>query len=212
LLLFVGRSLRIGEKWRDVLPERRLLLFDDQDIGVARADDISTKAALGMQHIRSHHASQPGNALISLVGVFGCSVSQLSSSSRQATCPLVAAPADGRAFLAAVFHPSPPVASTSWPCLAPFLLGSCVEQKSRHHFDERPGVTPCQCSGHARSAGKLPGPVQLLLEPVGSQLHPLRRSLKRRFPARFPHSLSVRSRRAFSSRFAPIFPLLQRMI
>ena len=71
------------------------------------------------------------------------------------------------------------------PSLAPFLLGSCFEKDCCYHLDELLRITARQCSGRDRITRKPPGPVQLFLEQVGTHVHPLQRSVKRRFSRQF---------------------------
>jgi site-specific DNA recombinase len=95
LLPFVGFGLGIGEEGMDVVPERWMILFDDQDVVPPKAGHISTKGTLGMQGIRRHNAifaqcrTQPGSVLISLClssTARWASTSPLSGSYQETTC------------------------------------------------------------------------------------------------------------------------------
>lgn len=72
-LPFVCLGLRVAKKGMNVLSERGMILFDNQDVVASKTDHIGTKGALGVQRIRRHNPifdqmglSQPGSVLISL--------------------------------------------------------------------------------------------------------------------------------------------------
>ncbi|HEU5383209.1 MAG TPA: recombinase family protein, partial [Ktedonobacteraceae bacterium] len=190
LFPFVCLSLRIGEKGMDVLPEGGMILFDNQDVLAAKADHIGTKGVLGMQSICGHNAifdecgAEPARQRTDLiVFLFDCPMGQ-----DQSTLWLI--PGDDMhpwLMLLGMGERSPQclpihrhlLQGRRGPCLAPFLLGSGFEKDCCHYLDQLLRITIGERSGHSRIAGKPPGPVQVFLEQMATQVHPLQRSVKR---------------------------------